>query len=312
MKTIIISDKEDGMRLDRYLRESLNLPQSVVQKYLRKGLIRLEGKKADASARVSSGQQILLKFKGEENIAVQKTAKAVSPLIAKEMRQWVLFENAKVIVLNKPAGLPVQGGSGVKDSIDARLDALRDGDERPRLVHRLDRDTSGALLLAKTRKDAASLAKLFSSRTVEKIYWALVVGVPQPYKGTIDLPLEKELSGDDKEIMQVSEEGKSAKTEYSLIERLGDSVSLVELKPLTGRTHQLRVHMASIGCPIVGDGKYGGEKAYVTGEGISTTMHLHARRLVIPSGPYKLDVTAPVGRHMKESFKALGIDPKGV
>ena len=150
--------------------------------------------------------------------------------------------------------------------------------------------------------------KLFATRNVEKIYWALVVGVPQPYTGFIDAPLAKEMSGDDKERMHISDDGKHARTEYKLIEKLSTSLSLVEMKPHTGRTHQLRAHMASIGCPIVGDIKYGGEKAQVVGEGISEKLHLHARRLVIKEGAYKLDITAPLPKHIKETFESLGID----
>lgn len=314
MKTIVIKDKDSGLRLDRWLRQEFDMPQGLVQKYLRKGLIRIEGKKVEASARLAEGQTVTLKLLAEkrdaevEQTQTERISSKLTPQKIKETQSWVMVDTPRFIVINKPAGIPVQGGSGVKDSIDARLFALTKNGERPRLVHRLDRDTSGCLLLARTRKDAAALTKLFATRHVEKFYWALVVGVPQPYTGIIDAPLSKEMSGDEKEKMHISDEGKHARTEYKLIEKLSTSMSLIEMKPHTGRTHQLRAHIASIGCPIVGDGKYGDEKAYVIGEGISQKLHLHARRLLIKESGYKLDITAPLPKHMKETFESLGID----
>lgn len=315
MKNIVIQDKDTGMRLDRWLRQEFDMPQGLVQKYLRKGLIRIEGKKVEASARLAEGQTVTMKLVAEkrevnpEETQTERISSKLTPEQIRETKSWVMKENAQFIVLNKPTGIAVQGGSGIRDSVDARLYSLIKDGERPKLVHRLDRDTSGCLLLARTRKDAAALMKLFATRNVEKIYWALVVGVPQPYTGIIDAPLAKEMSGDEKERMHISDEGKHARTEYKMLEKLSTTLSLVELKPHTGRTHQLRAHMASIGCPIVGDIKYGGEKSLVVGEGISQKLHLHARRLVISEGTYKLDITAPLPKHIQETFDSLGIEP---
>ena len=193
----------------------------------------------------------------------------------------VILKTEAALVLNKPPGLATQGGTGTHSHVDALLDAYHDeGEPRPRLVHRLDKDTSGVLLVARTPGSAAFFSKRFSGRSAKKIYWALVVGVPDVEDGTIDAPLAKQ-PGTGGEKMHVNEEsGQPARTRYRVIDRAGNRAAWVELSPLTGRTHQLRVHMAAIGHPIVGDGKYGGQDAFLTGA-ISRKMHLHARRLII-------------------------------
>ncbi|MEQ8827646.1 MAG: RluA family pseudouridine synthase, partial [Parvibaculum sp.] len=223
------------------------------------------------------------------------------------------------LVLNKPPGLATQGGSKTTRHVDGLLDAfVREDQPRPRLVHRLDKDTSGVLLVARTPGSAASYSKRFSSRSARKIYWALIVGVPDLREATIDAPLAKQ-PGTGGEKMHVDEEnGQAARTRYRVVERAGTRAAWVELEPLTGRTHQLRVHMAAIGHPIVGDGKYGGQDAFLTGA-ISRKMHLHARRLIIAeparkgageeTGGGKLDVTADLPDHFAASMEALGFDP---
>jgi 23S rRNA pseudouridine955/2504/2580 synthase len=206
-------------------------------------------------------------------------------------------------------GLATQGGTGTSQHVDGLLDAFFDEDKgRPRLVHRLDKDTSGVLLIARSPGAAAKFSKSFSGREARKTYWALVVGVPDIASGRIDLPIGKQ-PGSGGEKMHVDEEnGQSARTRYRVIERAGNAAAFVELQPLTGRTHQLRVHMAAIGHPIVGDGKYGGKAAFLTGT-ISRKLHLHARRLRIahPAGG-ELDVTAPLCDHFAESMTDLGFE----
>jgi 23S rRNA pseudouridine955/2504/2580 synthase len=224
-------------------------------------------------------------------------------------RAMVLHQDAAALVLNKPPGLATQGGTGTHEHVDGLLDALTfDLETRPKLVHRLDKDTSGALLVARTTRAAGYFAKAFSGRTARKIYWALVVGVPSIDDGFIDLPIGKQ-PGTGGEKMHVDEaEGQAARTRYRVIERAGNRAAWVELQPLTGRTHQLRVHMNAIGHPIVGDGKYGGAAAFLTG-GISRKMHLHARRIRVdhPDGGL-LDVTAPPPTHIAESLATLGFE----
>jgi 23S rRNA pseudouridine955/2504/2580 synthase len=221
----------------------------------------------------------------------------------------VIHKDDAALVINKPAGLATQGGTKTENHVDGLLDALGfELDNRPQLVHRLDKDTSGALLLARTSRSAGHFAKAFSSRTARKVYWALVVGVPDIADGFIDLPIGKQ-PGSGGEKMHVDEkEGQSARTRYRIVERAGNATAWVELQPYTGRTHQLRVHMAAIGHPIVGDGKYGGKDAFLTGT-ISRKMHLHARRIRIdhPSG-HQIDVRADMPPHMKASFDDLGFD----
>jgi 23S rRNA pseudouridine955/2504/2580 synthase len=220
----------------------------------------------------------------------------------------VIFEDPNAFVLNKPPGLATQGGTKTTQHLDRLLDGLAGEAGRPKLVHRLDKDTSGALLVARSAKAAGHFAKGFSSRTARKIYWALVVGVPSGEEGTIDAPLAKQ-PGTGGEKMHVDEEsGLPAKTRWRLVERAGNRAAWLELQPLTGRTHQLRAHMAALGHPIVGDAKYGGPEAFLTG-GISRKLHLHARRIRIDApGGDKIDVTAELPGHFAESMAMLGFD----
>jgi 23S rRNA pseudouridine955/2504/2580 synthase len=221
----------------------------------------------------------------------------------------LIHRDASALVLDKPPGLATQGGTKTESHVDGLLDALKfDGPVRPKLVHRLDKDTSGALLVARTPRAAAWFAKAFSNRSARKTYWAIIVGVPDIAQGEIDLPLAKQ-PGSGGEKMHVHDDGLPSKTRYRVIERAGNSAAWVELQPLTGRTHQLRVHMAAIGHPIVGDGKYGGKGAFLTGT-ISRKLHLHSRRLRIdhPDGG-ALDISAPVPEHFAASLDALGFDP---
>jgi 23S rRNA pseudouridine955/2504/2580 synthase len=224
------------------------------------------------------------------------------------IRSLVIYKDDDVIALNKPAGLAVQGGTKTSRHIDAMLDALRFGaKERPRLVHRLDRDTSGVLLLARGAQAAARLGKAFQGRQVRKIYWALVAGTPAVEKGRIDLPLGKR-PGAKGERMAADREGKKAATLYSVLESAGHAAAWLALWPLTGRTHQLRVHCAAIGHPILGDGKYGGEAAFLPAEGVPKQLHLHARELVLPhpSGRGELRIAADLPPHMAQSWKLFG------
>jgi 23S rRNA pseudouridine955/2504/2580 synthase len=220
----------------------------------------------------------------------------------------VIYEDPGAFVLNKPPGLATQGGTKTHQHLDRLLDGLAEDGARPKLVHRLDKDTSGAILVARTARSAGHFAKAFSGRTARKVYWAIIVGVPDSTPGVIDAPLAKQ-PGTGGEKMQIDHEhGLPAKTRWRVIDRAGNRASFVELQPLTGRTHQLRAHMASIGHPIVGDSKYGGVEAFLTG-GISRKLHLHARRIRIDApGGSKIDVTAELPPHFAESLAMLGFD----
>jgi 23S rRNA pseudouridine955/2504/2580 synthase len=220
-----------------------------------------------------------------------------------------------VIALNKPSGLAVQGGSGTERHVDGMLDALRFGSEvRPRLVHRLDKDTSGLLLIARTGPAAKRLSESFRDRETEKLYWAVVVGVPPRPDGAIDLPLAKRPGARDRETMQVDhEEGQKALTHFRILDRAGNRAALLALWPRTGRTHQLRVHCAEIGCPILGDRKYGGEEALLSAVADSRRLHLHARRLTLPhpSGKGELKVQAEPPPHFRRTVEAFGFSTTG-
>jgi len=324
-----VADADDGIRLDRWFKRHFpGVPHGLIEKNLRKGFIRLDGKKAKASDRIASGQSIRIQVSGfriqEKDKPLNPKSRNLNPRDHAEIQKWVLYKDKNIIVVNKPAGLAVQGGNKITRSLDGMLDGLRfDESERPRLVHRLDRDTSGCLVLARSAKIAALLGKMFAGRDMEKIYWALVSGEPEPLAGKIDLPLLKKENprgsgkpggpeGRDYEIMQVDEDGQKAVTEYRTLDMLGRKFSLLELKPLTGRTHQLRVHMQAIGCPIVGDHKYGGATDRGEAIGVENILHLHARQIVIPPllGGKQITITAPLPSHMKKSFDALGIEFK--
>jgi 23S rRNA pseudouridine955/2504/2580 synthase len=226
------------------------------------------------------------------------------------VRDMVIHEDPAAFVVNKPPGLATQGGTKTKDHLDRLLDGLPGAESsRPKLVHRLDKDTSGALLIARSPRAAAFFSKSFSGRTARKVYWALVVGVPEVKDGFIDLPIGKQFGTGGEKMCVDEENGQAARTRYRLVERAGNRAAWVELQPMTGRTHQLRVHMAAIGHPIVGDGKYGGQEAFLTGT-ISRKLHLHARRLRIdhPDGG-QLDVQAEPPEHFAASLAMLGFDP---
>lgn len=320
-KTItVIAAADDGIRLDRWFkRHRADISHALLEKHLRKGTVRLDGKKAKASDRIAAGQSVSIPPIEKMESIVPKKRPKLSEEETRDLQSLVLYRDDKVIAFNKPAGLAVQGGTGLGgNNLDDKLDALRfDLRERPRLVHRLDKDTSGVLLLARTPQAAKVLTERFAGKDVRKIYWALVVGRLEVEQGMIDLPLLKEERGQHSKIVEEKvgvdpERGKRAVTYYRVVESLGHTLSWVEMWPVTGRTHQLRVHMAAIGHPIVGDGKYGGKDAFVEGSmDLPRQMHLHARRIQMTLANGKsLDVTAPLGSHMKQSWKLLNLSEK--
>ncbi len=310
IQAFTITQDDDGIRLDRWFKRHYpGVSFGELQKACRKGLIRLDGKKAKTEDRIASGQEMQVKFL--ELDAQRKPAAPFSLTDTQitETQGWVLGKTGQYIALNKPAGLAVQGGSGVKDHLDRRMEALRFGrEDNPKLVHRLDKDTSGVLLLGRSAKDASILSDAFRSRKTEKTYLALCVGVPEIRAGEIEGALVKgSTSGQEK--MQVTEEqGKRAVTDYEVIDHAHDTISLVRLRPITGRTHQLRVHMAEMGHPILGDGKYGGKAAFLDGLDLPKQLHLHAHHIRIQDiFNTDIDITAPLPTHMKRSMKELGL-----
>jgi 23S rRNA pseudouridine955/2504/2580 synthase len=312
MKEQIVAGDDDDIRLDRWFKRHMpKVTYVLLAKWTRNGLVRVDGKKVEPGDRVTAGQMIRMPeiTVSAEQSKVWATRDILTELEIEEAKAMVIYKDDEAIVLNKPPGLATQGGSGTTLHVDRLLDALCfERDDRPRLVHRLDKDTSGVLLLARTAKSAAFFSTHFKGRTATKVYWALVMGTPHLDDGLINAPLGKQ-PGTGGEKMAVDEkDGLSAKTEYRVVERAGNRTAWVEFLPLTGRTHQIRVHAATIGHAIVGDGKYGGKEAYLTG-GISRKMHLHARQLIIPhpKGGY-LDICAELPQHMAESWNLLDFD----
>jgi len=312
IRTFIVAPDDDDIRLDRWFKRHLpDTSFTTVAKWARTGQLRVDGARAAPGDRIAAGQT--LRFPPPEPVAVAGKPKRERPPLTDDeiafARELVIHQDAQAFVLNKPPGLATQGGTKTLQHVDGLLDALQfDNEGRPKLVHRLDKDTSGALLVARTSRAAAFFAKAFSGRTAKKVYWALVVGVPSIEDGMIELPIAKQ-PGTGGEKMHVDEaEGQPARSRYRVIERAGNRAAWVELQPFTGRTHQLRVHMAAIGHPIVGDGKYGGPEAFLTG-GISRKMHLHSRRIAVdhPDGG-KIDVEAELPTHFAESLAGLGFD----
>ncbi|WP_156445775.1 RluA family pseudouridine synthase, partial [Sphingomonas sp. CCH9-F2] len=303
---------DDGIRVDRWFKRHLEGTSfTTVAKWARTGQLRVDGARVGPGDRLQAGQ--VLRVPPAEPVRTDARPQRQRPPVSDDeatfAREMVIHKDAQALVLNKPPGLATQGGTKTVQHVDGLLDALQyEAEGRPKLVHRLDKDTSGALLVARTTRAAAFFAKSFSGRSAKKVYWALVVGVPSIDDGTIDLPIAKQ-PGTGGEKMHVDEaEGSPARSRYRVIERAGNRAAWVELQPFTGRTHQLRVHMAAIGHPIVGDGKYGGPAAFLTG-GISRKMHLHARRIRVdhPDGG-EIDVTAELPTHFAESLAGLGFE----
>ncbi len=302
-RSITVSAEDDGIRLDRWFRRNLpDISFAMVSRWARTGQLRVDGARATPGDRIEEGQVIRIPpVQPEAAAAPARTRPARRTLSDEEIefaQSLVIYKDEQAIVINKPPGLATQGGTKTDNHVDALLDALAfEREDRPKLVHRLDKDTNGTLLLARSARAAAFFAKSFSSRTARKVYWALAMGVPSIEDGMIDLPLAKQPGTGGEKMHVDEEEGLPARTRYRVIERAGNRACWLELQPHTGRTHQIRVHLAAIGHPIVGDGKYGGKEAFLSGT-ISRKMHLHARRIRIdhPDGG-RIDVRADLPHH---------------
>ena len=302
-----ISPEEDGIRLDRCLRLWIpHLLQSVIEKATRKGWVRVEGRKVTPSYRVQTAQTLTFpaSFLNFEERREEKKPFLLTNSDKKWLKELILHEDSELLVLNKPAGIAVQSGTKQKKSLDAML-AQYDLTCKIRLVHRLDLDTSGVLIFAKTLPMARWLTSAFKDRTIQKTYWALVCGSPQEKEGTISLALLKKPDPKGEKVRIDMQIGVPAITTFRVIKALGNQVAWLELIPKTGRTHQLRVHCAEgLKTPILGDGKYGGQTAHLFGR---KNLHLHARKLIIPLPNGKImTFEAPLPKEMMETFKELG------
>ncbi len=337
---LIVTGDEAGLRVDRWFRRRYpTLALSHLAKICRKGEVRVDGKRVDTSTRLEEGQKVRVPPLANEAAAGPAVWRA-RPEDARALKDMTLFEDKDILVINKPFGLAVQGGSGTTHHIDGMLESLARGDTRPVLVHRLDRDTSGVLLIARSRRMAADLGEIFRSRQAKKIYWALVEGVPKPSQGRISLYLAKgPAMGDDRdhgrrrasgvasatdarERMRVARHGETdaqhSLTYYAIVDKVAPRCAWLSMKPLTGRTHQLRAHAEAIGHPIFGDPKYGHrpedevrrrDPLRAMPEGLERKLHLLARRLVLPHPRGgQIDVTAPLPQHMLRSWEMFGFE----
>ncbi len=321
VQNIEVKEDDNGQRLDRWLKKQ-GIPFALIQKIIRKGAVRIDGKRAKADSKLATGQ--VVRIPPVEDKSAPDKRKLTDKDVA-YIRSMVIYEDADIIALNKPHGIATQGGSKQSRYIELYLDAFKDkAGVRPRLVHRLDKDTSGVLLLARSMKAAQKLGDLFKGRDIKKIYWAITCPAPNQPEGTIRAPLAK-AGGSNKERMVIDEkEGKNAVTDFVVLESALNSAALVAFWPRTGRTHQIRVHAEAIGCPIVGDKKYARlpeqeewhearrkAEANLAGMDLANRLHLHARRLILPhpiTGRL-LDITAPLPAELKKSWKALGFSP---
>ncbi|MCA0042451.1 RluA family pseudouridine synthase [Celeribacter litoreus] len=330
VQLIQIEDSQPEQRLDRWFRKMFpHVTQGAIEKMCRKGEIRVDGARVKSNTRVAPGMEVRIPPLPDAGAERPKpVASKVSNADAKMMRDAVLYEDDYLIVINKPSGLPTQGGSKQTRHVDGLSEALRgDFPEKPRLVHRLDKDTSGVLVLARTPVVATKLTAAFRHKNTRKIYWALVAGVPTPYLGEIKYGLAKAAGhgkrGEGEKMITVhprdidaTDGAKRAHTLYATLYRVASRASWVAMEPITGRTHQLRAHMAAIGHPIIGDGKYGGSSQENLGDGwgaqlggiISKKLHLHARSLTFehPETKKTMTVTAPLPDHMKHSWDTFG------
>ncbi|MCR9107861.1 RluA family pseudouridine synthase [Marivita sp. XM-24bin2] len=335
VQIITVGPGDADQRLDRWLKRLFpHLGQGRIEKMCRKGELRVDGGRVKASTRISTGQEVRIPPLPAPGEVQSRPKPSVSDKDAAMMKSLVLFKDDHIIALNKPPGLPTQGGSKQTRHVDGLSEALSFGyDEKPRLVHRLDKDTSGVLLLARTRAIAGALTEAFRARETRKIYWAAVAGVPAPQMGTIKFGLVKAPghgAGGENEKMRavhprdVATTGgaKHATTDYAVLSALAKRAAWVAMVPITGRTHQLRAHMAELGHPIIGDGKYGGSGQENLGDGwgamlggaISRKLHLHARSISFrhPVTGTKLTVTAPLPEHMERTWEFLQWDPRDV
>ena len=311
--TIAVKEGEDGMRLDRWFKAHYPaLRHGQLEKLLRTGQIRVDGGRVKANRRLEAGESVRVPPLGE---ASEKPESSSRPNRddAEYIRKLIIFEDKSILAINKPFGLAVQGGAKTTRHVDGMLASLEKDGERPRLVHRLDRDTGGVLILAKTRASAAKLGAALQRRDVDKVYWALVAGMPHPRQGTIDLPIAKRMvsapeGARERVVPAEGEDAKKAITDFQVIDDAAPAAAFLALRPRTGRTHQLRVHCAALGTPIVGDGKYGGPAARL--EGVAPKMHLFCRSMSFehPKTGQRITITAPLTAHMRDTWKFFGFN----
>lgn len=301
VQNVTVKYEDSGIRIDRWFQRHFpEFSHNAIEKALRKGQIKVDGKKVKSNYRVEEGQVVRVPPVPKAIDGVEKHDKKFSDRDIELIAKSIIYEDNHIIVINKPQGLAVQGGSKVTKSVDKMMVQYMDGRGEAKLVHRIDRDTSGILVLAKSSASAAKLTEMFRNKDLQKIYLAVTAGVPVDSRGEINMPLIKEGEGIEKVV--VSSKGQKALTLYKVIDKAFNKAALIEASPVTGRTHQIRVHLEAIGCPILGDGKYGGREAFING--VSNKLHLHAYKMIIPGYFGKvLELTAPPPPDFKATCK---------
>jgi 23S rRNA pseudouridine955/2504/2580 synthase len=312
---VVVDIADAGARVDRWFRRRFpHVTHGRLEKWLRTGQVRVDGRRAKASQRLSGGETIRVPPLSADGVRPRPVvAASMSDAEGRDLRDRVLHVDHDVIVIDKPAGLAVQGGSGTARHLDGMLDALAFDGERPRLVHRLDRDTAGVLVLARSRAAATALSRAFQGRDVRKLYWALVAGVPPARSGRMSVPLAKRPGPRGETVQADPATGERAVTLYRVVEAIGDSLAWLALEPVTGRTHQVRVHCAELGTPIIGDGKYGGRSAFLSQTDVGSGVHLLARAIAFPHpAGGTVAVAAPLPPHMERSWRAFNLPTESV
>ena len=307
-----VSESEKDIRLDRWFKHHYpDISHALLEKLLRKKNIRVNNVKASANTRLLTGD--VVRIPPLKTQTEKPKTKQLSKADISLMEKMVLYKDKDILVLNKPAGLAVQGGSKTVHHVDGMLDALRfDYDEKPHLVHRLDKETSGILVIARTAQSAKYLSNLFKTKDIRKTYWALVAGLPNPEKGKIEAPLIQKRTGKNFDTRGIDENGHPAVSLYQVQDHLADKISWLQMSPLTGRTHQLRIHAAQVlKTPIIGDDRYG-TKTEIEKK-LPSKMFLHARAITIPILNKKsLVVEAPLPEHFQQAFQQFGFSEKNV
>ena len=305
-----VGEADEGARLDRWFKRKFpHIPHGRVEKLLRTGQLRIDGKRAKGKARLEAGQ--LIRVPPLPEPSDKKPPRRVSDADIAFMQSIVMYEDNDLIALNKPAGLAVQGGTNTTRHIDGMLPALAYKGTPPRLIHRLDKDTSGVLVVAKNAKSAAWLAKSFQNRRAKKTYWGITNGVPRPGTGEVKGYMAKGEGLDGREIMMPVRHGaegaKHARTLYQCVGEAGKRAAWVVMQPLTGRKHQLRLHMELLGTPLAGDPKYTTDREFPGG--LQERLHLHAKSLTLPHPDgSEIHLEAPLSGHMQDAFDLLGFD----
>lgn len=307
MQKIIVSDEDSGIRLDRWFkRHYKTVPFTLIARLIRKSQIRINGKRADITSKIQVGDIIC--FPGFEIKKEVKRKTNHDSYLVKEILKSIIYKDDEILILNKPAGLAVQGGSKINYSVDDLTEFLKfDYDEKPKLVHRLDKETSGLLILARKTNVAAKFGSMFQGKSIKKIYYALVKGVPKPLMGKVNIPLEK-LKGKKFESVSAGSFGKKALTFYRVVDHVAE-YALVELEIVTGRTHQIRAHLSMIGHPVIGDEKYGNRQRAVPKQ-MNNNLYLHAYKIEFSHKGKIRQFYAPLPKYFEDILKTFGLNVK--